>query len=198
MRILKCLEFKIWIQHCLTHIDMHLFPHQITLFFSILFSVDSVQFKQHEYIMLSSWHCKQQEHMCGCDTINKQKIKWRKYTFLNLCPIYRELCIKHNGERKGVCSHSRHTVLKYFGPSVMIVPCDPPNANQNNPVCLLSIYVLLIGSGALHHHFQDEEFTLLTAALIQRIPWVFSWDTFLLSALIHIYFKWNQFFQSSF
>ncbi|KAI2647232.1 Immunoglobulin heavy variable 3-48 [Labeo rohita] len=49
----------------------------------------------------------------------------------------------------------------------MIPPCDPPNANQNNPECLFSIYVLLIGSEVLHHHFQDEEFTLFTAALIQ-------------------------------
>ena len=140
--------------------------------------------------MLSRWHCKQQEHMCGCDTINKQKIKWRKYTFLNCVPFTENSLL--NITVNGKAYVHIHTL------ALQIVPCDPPNANQNNPVCLLSIYVPLIGSGALHHHFQDEEFTLLTAALIQRIPWVFSWDTFLLSALIHIYFKWNQSFQSSF
>ncbi len=65
----------------------------------------------------------------------------------------------------------------------MIAPCDPPNANQNNPEHLFSIYVLLIGSKVLHHHFQDEECTLFTAALIQPTTWVF----------LHVYYQfWSK------
>ncbi len=63
----------------------------------------------------------------------------------------------------------------------MIAPCDPPNANQNNPEHLFSIYVLLIGSEVLHHHFQDEECTLFTSALIQPTTWVF----------LHVYYQFE-------
>ncbi|XP_016370468.1 uncharacterized protein LOC107710248 [Sinocyclocheilus rhinocerous] len=69
---------------------------------------------------------------------------------------------------QGKNMQAEDTAVYYcFGPSVMIAPCDPSNANQINPERLFSIYVLLIGSEVLHHHFQDEECTLLTAALIQ-------------------------------